>query len=184
MARQHRFWAPDTRVHHFLAFFVLALVAGCASNDSAEQQPAKVEISIIAAADSNPDPTGRPSPIAVTIFEVEDEAEFLAMSRDDALTGREVGKKVRNARKINIRPGETVNLEHMMQPGTTHVGAVGAFRSIDDARWRSSARVERPRSFWGQPNLGFQVRVTASSIEVRNANDGSADSRGATSDDQ
>jgi type VI secretion system protein VasD len=50
-----------------------------------------------------------------------------------------------------VRPGQGVSIPHTAQAGETYVGVVAAYRDLDNAVWRSVARL--------QPNTQNAINV-------------------------
>lgn len=112
-------------------------LAGCASGPP---PPPTVTLNIQGAADQNPDPTGRPSPVALSVFFLKATAKF---ERADvfALTERErdtLGADSAGSEQFVIGPGERRTVTRETQQGVQAIGIVALFRDVDSgARWRA-----------------------------------------------
>ncbi len=118
-----------------LALTVLA-AAGCAGPKKVE--PPKVIATLEAAADVNPDPSGRPSPVMVQLYELKaagrfNGADFFSLFERASAT---LGQDLQQKDEVLLAPGErkTVNLQ--FREGSSHLGVVAGYRSFETARWR------------------------------------------------
>jgi type VI secretion system protein VasD len=102
--------------------------------------PTSVTLEIQGGADQNPDPTGRPSPIALSVFFLTATAKF---ERADvfALTEREqatLGSDSAGSEQFVIGPGERRSITREVRQGVQAIGIVALFRDVDSgARWRA-----------------------------------------------
>jgi type VI secretion system protein VasD len=121
----------------WVALLLSALLAACASPP--KPVVTKVEGSISAAADVNPDSNGRASPIVLRIYELKSDAAFSSADffslcdNDQAALGADLVARD----ELHLRPGDTVKLSRTIQPDVTHFGAVAAFRDLERASWRA-----------------------------------------------
>lgn len=119
-----------------LALTVLAL-AGCAGPKKVE--PPKVLATLEAATDVNPDPSGRPSPVMVQLYELKaagrfNGADFFSLFERASAT---LGQDLQQKDEVLLAPGErkTVNLQ--FREGSSHLGVVAGYRGFETARWRA-----------------------------------------------
>ena len=121
-------------------------VGGCAllaARCSSPPPPAVLTLTIIAGADQNPNPEGRPTPAAVRLYQLAATAKF---ERADvfALTDQEqqtLGQESLGSEEFVLAPGETRTVTRELKKGTQFVGIAVLFRDIDHARWRAVAPV-------------------------------------------
>ena len=105
--------------------------------------PAVLTLTIAAGSDQNPDPSGRPAPVAIRLFELNGTAKF---ERADvfALTEHEqqtLGDEGQGSEEFVLRPGETRTVTRELKKGVQFVGVAVLFRDIDRSRWRVVAPV-------------------------------------------
>jgi len=105
--------------------------------------PAVLTMTIVGGPDQNPDPSGRPAPVAVRLFELNGTAKF---ERADvfALTEREqqtLGAEGQGSEEFVLRPGETRTVTRELKKGVQFIGVAVLFRDIDRSRWRVMAPV-------------------------------------------
>jgi type VI secretion system protein VasD len=123
------------------ALLVLAL-AGCFGPKKID--PPKVVGVIEAAPGVNPDPTGRPSPVMVMLYELKSPgrfngADFFSLfERADTALAQDLQHKD----EVLVAPGERrpINLE--FQEGSRYLGVLAGYRGYETARWR--AVIETP----------------------------------------
>jgi type VI secretion system protein VasD len=119
-----------------IALTSLVALAACAG----PTPPPSVTIAVQGAADQNPDPSGRASPVALHVFFLKGTARF---ERADwtALTERErdtLGPDSGGSEQFVIGPGETRTITRELQPGVQAIGIVALFRDVDTgASWRA-----------------------------------------------
>jgi type VI secretion system protein VasD len=131
---------PQTLPPLLLALLVLALGA-CAP--AAVKPPTTVEIAARAAADANPDATGRASPVAVSLYELRAAGRFNAA---DFVSLHERPEKTLAAdlvrrEELLLAPSESRSITLGFQPGSRHLGVVAGFRRFGEAQWRAQVAV-------------------------------------------
>jgi type VI secretion system protein VasD len=114
---------------------MLLRLAGCAAGPAAAPM---LHISLAASADINPDARGRPSPVLVRIYELAaagdfQDAGFFKLYDDD----KEVlGGDLVTRSALIMLPGQKQEITQALDPRTSVVAAVVAYRDIDHAEWR------------------------------------------------
>jgi type VI secretion system protein VasD len=120
----------------FALMLVLTVLPGCKSADS---RPTVLKLTLSASATMNRDASGRPSPVAVRIYELKssgtiDTVDFFTLQTKDQAT---LGTDLNTRRDYMLRPGDVLNLEQTLQPDTRYVALVAAYRDIERSRWRA-----------------------------------------------
>ena len=105
--------------------------------------PPVMTITITASAQQNPDSTGKPSPVAVRIFQLNATAKF---ERADvyALIDREqqtLGAENAGSQEFVLAPSEVKTLKIEPKPGVSAIGVTAFYRDIDHAQWRADAPI-------------------------------------------
>ena len=102
---------------------------------------AKVKATMVIAtsADTNPDASGRPSPIVIRVYQLRTDAaftnaDFAALYADDQ---KVLGQELISRNEFMLAPMERQTLDITVAGDTRFVGAVAAFRDIRNAQWRS-----------------------------------------------
>lgn len=118
------------------AWVALLLMTACAS---APPKPARTRLTVAAAADSNPDANGRPSPVVVRVYQLKADTafvgtDFFALFDDEmkVLGGDLIGRS-----EYVLAPAERRTLELDVSADAHFVGVVAAFRDIRNAQWRT-----------------------------------------------
>ncbi len=128
-----------------IALIIGAFVAACAGPPPPKQpDPTVAQVTLSAAKDANPDPSGRASPSVVFIYAMQPGAPF-ATGSYDALTGGELGDMAETMKRIArmvIVPGKTTKKIFELPAGTSDIGIAVGYRQIDTAKWRASAPVK------------------------------------------
>jgi type VI secretion system protein VasD len=130
----------DHVVRRLSSLAALFIVAGCAA-----KVPTPIPITGILTAHAavNPDITGRPSPVAVKIYQLRsagsfESSDFFSLYNQAAAV---LGADLVSSTDITVRPGESKKFDEEIDPRTRFVGVVAGFRDIENARWRAVAPV-------------------------------------------
>jgi type VI secretion system protein VasD len=139
---------------------VIALLAIRCS--SSPPPPAVLTLNVIGGPDQNPDQAGRPAPVAIRLFQLNDPAKF---ERSDvfALTEREqqtLGQESQGSEEFVVTPGETSTLTRELKKGVQFVGIAVLFRDIDQAHWRALS----PIAASGPSKLTLKINGTRATL--------------------
>ncbi|MDQ2695955.1 MAG: type VI secretion system lipoprotein TssJ [Pseudomonadota bacterium] len=134
-----------------------ALAGGCGGSKPAPPPPpARIVATFAAAADLNPNLSGRPSPIAVRLYELKSPGAFQAGGfralydqPEAALAG-----ELTASDELFLQPGESRRIQRTLDPQTRHLGLLAAYRDLDNAQWRALVTVP--------PNRTTAVTITLS----------------------
>src|SRR5262247_1114071 len=130
--------APGGRsVRRLLLACAVALAVGCGSS------PPLLRGAITVAPNVNPDRAGRPSPIVVRVYELKsvaafNGADFFALFENEQAT---LSSELIGREEFQLQPAETREYRRQLQPETKFIGVVGAFRDLEQARWRQTVPV-------------------------------------------
>lgn len=99
----------------------------------------RIDAKLAAAEDLNPDTDGRPSPLVVRLYALKsstafNNAGFFALYDSEAA---ELGDDLQNREELEVRPGQTLELEREFKDETRFLGVLAAYRDIDNAAWRA-----------------------------------------------
>src|SRR5262245_36394624 len=97
-----------------------------------------VKTEITAAADLNPNRSGRPSPVALYVFQLKsreafDNADYFSLTAAEATV---LGGDLIERSQLMLQPGEARPMEAEFDEGARFIGFVAAFRDIENAQWR------------------------------------------------
>lgn len=120
----------------------IALIGGCAS------KPPLLKGAIKTDATTNPDTTGRASPVVVRVYELKslalfNTADFFSLFEKERET---LGTELVGREEYDLRPAETRPYQRQLQPDTRFIGVVAAFRDLEKSRWRASVAVPQKSS--------------------------------------
>ncbi len=119
------------------ALLGIGLMSGCSSVST-------IEARLHANLALNPDLNGRPSPLVLRFYELKslsvfNSADFFNLFEQDVAL---LGEELQMRDEFVFQPGETRNLERDLRLDTRYLGVVGAYRDIENARWRNSVKIE------------------------------------------
>jgi type VI secretion system protein VasD len=119
----------------WIAIVMLAALAGCASGPP---KATKARMTVIAQSDVNPDASGRPSPIVVRVYQLQQDAkfanaDFFALFDDEQ---QALGGDLLARDEITLAPGERKEVQVEVKGEAKFLGAVAAFRDIRNSQWR------------------------------------------------
>jgi len=139
-----------------LAVLLSGVLAACAGSPP---KPDKAKAIVSAAADVNPDATGRPSPVVVRIYQLKEDvafrnADFFAIYDKESET---LGADLLAREEFVLAPGDERKVEFGVQPGARFIGVAAAFRDIRNARWRAIA---------GAPSKGLMDLIGKDAITI------------------
>lgn len=104
-------------------------------------KPIDVRVSVVAAADLNPNRSGRASPVFLRVFQLRDASKFLNAEFDDAtlhsdtaLAGVVIAREERM-----IEPATTVALELKIDPDTRLLGVIAEYSDLANSQWRATS---------------------------------------------
>lgn len=133
---------------------MVIMLGACASSNPdprALKEPTRLDLSIVAAKDVNPDSKGRAAPIVVRVYELRNDGVFKSedffslQDKDktvltDDLTARD---------EILLRPGDTKIIRRKSDPATTAIGILAAYRDLPNAIWRATYELPfAPATAW------------------------------------
>jgi type VI secretion system protein VasD len=101
--------------------------------------PPVLTLTITGGLDQNPDGLGRPSPVAVRVYQLSSTAKF-EQSDVFALKDREaqtLGPESQGSQEYLIAPGEKKTVTINLKPTVSAIGVAALYRDIDHARWRA-----------------------------------------------
>ncbi|WP_439865077.1 type VI secretion system lipoprotein TssJ [Pseudomonas antarctica] len=125
------------RVARLSILLFLGLMAGC-SAVSPFSTLTKLDLSLAASEQVNPDLNGRPSPVVVNLLELRhavafENADFFSLysHAEQALP-----KDWVKGAELELRPGEQQTLKLRLEPETRYIGVLAAYRDLPHVQWR------------------------------------------------
>lgn len=121
-----------------IALLALVLMTGACSSLSPYSKVTKLDLTLTASDQLNPDIDGRPSPIVVRLMELKNPVAF---ENADFFSLYERGKESLSpdlvaSEELELRPGETRQLKLSVNDGSRYVGVLAAYRDLPETRWR------------------------------------------------
>lgn len=123
-----------------LSVSAVCVLTSCASTP----KPVVVKLTMQAAPGINPDQRGRPSPVALKLFELKSLSSF---ERSDffSLFDREretLGPELVARDEFVIKPGDRIVQDRKLSPDARFLGVVVGYRDLERSQWRLSIPVE------------------------------------------
>lgn len=126
-----------SRILRLLSVLVALCTAGMSAIGQEAKEATKLLLHIEATAQSNPDASGRASPVKVRIYELKDsagfaEADYFSLSNGDksVLSSDLLGRD-----EFILRPGESRKLERKSNPKTQAIGVLVGYYDLNST-WR------------------------------------------------
>jgi len=121
---------------------LVSLLAGCALFGPS---PTRVEATITAAGDLNPNLEGRPSPLVIRIYELKSidafqGSSFFKLYDTEAAA---LGADLLGRDELEVRPGERYEYKRTLNNESRYIGVIGAYRDLDNAQWRASIKIPK-----------------------------------------
>ncbi|WP_416350636.1 type VI secretion system lipoprotein TssJ [Pseudomonas sp. RTS4] len=118
-------------------FAALLLLAGC-STLSPYSTLTKLDLTLAASDQLNPDLHGRPSPIVVRLIELKnpvafENADFFSLYERPKET---LAPDLVTSEELELRPGESLDLKLSVDSGSRYVGVLAAYRDLPETKWR------------------------------------------------
>lgn len=136
----------------------LVLLAGCAGKP--EKPPPKLIIEISASEDLNPDPDGQPVPVVLRIYQLKQPGGFMGadfyslFDKETAVLGPDLVAR----EEITLRPSQLLHIQRPLDPATSAVGVLAAYRAIDQSRWRAALPLT--------PGVNNRIRIVVTAEAV------------------
>jgi len=107
----------------------------------------RIELSLVAALDSNPDVHGRPSPVIVRVVQLADSKrlEQVELFQSEAAAEQALGRDLLRQEALLLRPGQQQEQVFLPVPGTRFIAVVVEYRNIDHAQWWAWAEIDPTR---------------------------------------
>ncbi len=115
----------------------LCLLVGCNSL-SPFSTLTKLDLTVTASDEVNPDLHGRPSPVVVRLLELRhpvafENADFFSLY---ARAEQTLPKDWISSEELEMRPGDRLALKLSVEPQTRYVGVLAAYRDLPHVQWR------------------------------------------------
>lgn len=117
----------------------VVLLSACASGEPKPKEPIRLEMTVAAKADVNPDDRGRAAPIVVRLYELKNDNAFKAadfftlQTQEKTVLGDDVVKRD----EVQLRPGDHQTIVRRPDPATTAIGVIAAYRDLPNSVWRT-----------------------------------------------
>ena len=147
-------------------------LAACASNDpKTPKEPVKLDLSVMASAQVNPDDQKRAAPIVVRVYELKTDgvfnsADFYSLQDKDKTV---LADDLVTREQFQLRPGEHKTIRTRADPATTAIGVLAAYRDLPNSVWRAVYPLPTaPDAAWYRlaPKLKLTIDLDANAIKV------------------
>lgn len=155
-----------------VALAAVVLLSACASTEPKPKQPIRLEMTVNAKADVNPDDRGRAAPIVVRVYELKNDGAFEAadfftlQNQDKTILADDVVKR----EEFQLRPGEHRSIVRRADPEATAIGVLAAYRDLSKSVWRAVYAIpSAPDKAWYRiftPKLKLNIDLDANAVRV------------------
>lgn len=147
----------------------------CACGGKKEEpvfEPVELELLFLAEKDMNPNLKGRPSPLAVKVFELKgtalfEESDYFSLQTDAKAVLAEEFAAVLDS--FVIRPGSRKEIRKPAKAGTTALGIIAGYRTIDGATWQALHALPMPPEagwFSSPVKVRLQIQLQESDMQI------------------
>lgn len=138
------------------------------------KEPTKLDITIHAAEDVNPNVHGQAAPIMVRIYELKSTGNF---KQEDFLTLQNADKAALGADMLVkdefiLRPGERKAIRRKSYADTTAIGVLAGYRDLPNATWREIHKLpDAPEAAWYRslmpsPKAKLDIELRTNDINI------------------
>jgi len=104
----------------------------------------RIQSEVLVSFDSNPDVTGRPSPLVVRVYELKSDtifnsADFYMLYDDEKAT---LGGDLLSRADFELSPGAGKKIVHVANEQARFLGVLAAYRNIEEANWRAIIKLK------------------------------------------
>jgi len=150
--------------------FILILVGWGLCACSSGVKPIEIDGMITLSSDTNPDHTGRPSPVIVRLYQLRNYGVFVSAdffklyeSEGSILAGDLISRE-----EYDLMPGETKSISLLIDPQTQYVGAIAAFRDIEHSTWRAVSTFPEKNFYdFSSPVIDLMLENKSISVKIR-----------------
>lgn len=147
-----------------LSVLVLFLFACSGKKEAPVHEAVELELLFLAEKDMNPNLKGRPSPLAVRLFELKgttlfEESDYFSLQTDAKTVLADELVSVLDS--FVIRPGSRKEVRKAATPGTTVLGIIAGYRAIDGSTWQALHSLPMP------PEAGWFTTPVKVRLEIR-----------------
>ena len=127
-----------------------------------------IEGSIQAMTVLNPDVNGEYRPVNVKVYYLKSEKEFSQASFKDLYQhpDKALGGSVLHVSSHQLLPGQTTELSEKVPQGMKYIGAVAAFRHIQDAKWKDIKPIPEKCFMCTGPGLWDPIIIKAQRLSI------------------
>lgn len=148
-----------------LIFSILSstiLLSGC-GKDVKPPLSTRVNVEIKAAAELNPDESGRPSPVVLRIYALKSVGKFNSANFYDLYNDvqTQLGGDLVNVEEFHLTPGGQKIYVRQIPPEALYLGVIAAYRGLIDAVWRDSIPMPGGRA------TNFTVKLGENTVSIR-----------------
>ncbi|KVF22130.1 type VI secretion system lipoprotein TssJ [Burkholderia vietnamiensis] len=153
----------------------VVILSACASGEPKPKEPIRLELTVNARTDVNPDDRGRAAPIVVRLYELKNDNAFKAadfftlQTQDKTVLADDVVKRD----ELQLRPGEHQTIIRRPGADTTAIGVIAAYRDLPNSVWRTVYTMPTaPDKAWyrfSTPKLKLNIILDAKVVSVREA---------------
>lgn len=142
------------------------MVTSCSSTKKALGLVNKIDITIKADKDVNPDAHGNPSPVRVRFYELSDAANFRKADFASLLNNDQaaIGDQNLGREEFELKPEALHTIARGVKPDTRYLGIVAAYHNVDKIKWRAIISINTDDTTVAVVNLGKTGMTAANNL--------------------
>ncbi|WP_329956094.1 type VI secretion system lipoprotein TssJ [Collimonas silvisoli] len=151
------------------------LLSACASTgEPVVKEQSKLNLTVVASSDVNPDEKSRAAPLMVRIYELKSDAvfqdaDFFSLQTSDKVT---LGADLLAKDEYILRPGDSQTIIRKSSPGTAAIGVLAGYRDLSNSTWRTVYKLPpAPDAAWYRAvipanKIKLQIKLESNAIKL------------------
>jgi type VI secretion system protein VasD len=141
---------------------------------SATREQVRLDLTVAASGEVNPDDKGRAAPILVRIYELRSAAVFEAADYFSLEAGDKtvLGSDLLSRDEFILRPGETKTIRRKSHPEIGAIAVLAGYRDLGTSDWRAVHAVEPApeaawyRAAWPAPRARLRIALQGRGVQI------------------
>jgi type VI secretion system protein VasD len=148
------------------------VLSACATKPARPAPTPQIETRVSAAANTNPDASGRPSPVVVRVYQLRADADFNRVSDFFALYDREqqtLGSSLTMREERTLSPGQQLQMSLPSSAEVHYIAALAALHDLPSSHWRAIVKLPVAAPGKGPAAQPVTIQIRRSAVSVSTA---------------